>query len=279
LRRETSQGKKERTVQPDLFTISVEGFEIVSHILTLGYASMAAAMLFFVLTKNNSLPKFQMSSVISVVVMVSALLLLYTQKMSWVNAYAFNGEAYVLNKGADLFTNGYRYLNWLIDVPMLLIQILFVAGIAGAARASYMTRFTISGVLMIITGYIGQFYEPGRLNESVTQWAFWGLVSTAFFIYVLVLITRVINDGKSRMEGSPQRIFGAILPLFYVAWWLYPIAYVAPILMQAGVSYELTIVSQQVIYTIADIASKVIYGIMLTATAILLSEQEGYKNA
>jgi bacteriorhodopsin len=127
---------------------------------------------------------------------------------------------------------------------------------------------------MILTGYIGQFYEPGRLNESVTWWAFWGLVSTAFFIYVLVLITRVINDGKSRMEGSPRRVFGAILPLFYVAWWLYPIAYAAPILMQSGVSYEITIVGQQVIYTIADIASKVIYGIMLTATAMMLSQRE-----
>jgi hypothetical protein len=73
-------------MQTEMFTISVEGFEIVSHILTLGYASMAAAMLFFILTKNDSLPKFRMSSVISVVVMVSALLLLYTQKMSWVNA-------------------------------------------------------------------------------------------------------------------------------------------------------------------------------------------------
>jgi bacteriorhodopsin len=256
------------------FTISVEAFEIVSHILTLGYASMAAAMLFFILTKNDTLPKFQMSSVISVVVMVSALLLLYTQKLSWVNAYAFNGEAYALKQGADLFTNGYRYLNWLIDVPMLLIQILFVAGITGAARASYMTRFTVSGALMIITGYIGQFYEPGRLNESVTWWAFWGLVSTAFFLYVLVLITRVIKDGKSRMDGSARKVFGAILPLFYVAWWLYPIAYVAPILMQSGVSYEITIVGQQVIYTIADIASKVIYGIMLTATAMMLSQRE-----
>lgn len=262
-------------MQPEMFTISVEGFEIVSHILTLGYASMAAAMLFFILTKNDSLPKYRMSSVISVVVMVSALLLLYTQKMSWVNAYAFNGQAYALKAGADLFSNGYRYLNWLIDVPMLLIQILFVAGIVGAARASYMTRFSISGALMIVTGYIGQFYEPGRLNESVPLWAFWGLVSTAFFIYVLVLITRVINDGKSRMDGPPRRVFGAILPLFYVAWWLYPIAYVAPILVQTGVSYELTIVGQQVIYTIADIASKVIYGIMLTATAMMLSEQQG----
>lgn len=262
-------------MQPEMFTISVEGFEIVSHILTLGYASMAAAMLFFILTKNDSLPKYRMSSVISVVVMVSALLLLYTQKMSWVSAYAFNGQAYALKAEADLFTNGYRYLNWLIDVPMLLIQILFVAGIVGAARASYMKRFSISGALMIVTGYIGQFYEPGRLNESVALWAFWGLVSTAFFIYVLVLITRVINDGKSRMDGPPRRVFGAILPLFYVAWWLYPIAYVAPILVQTGVSYELTIVGQQVIYTIADIASKVIYGIMLTATAMMLSEQQG----
>lgn len=264
-------------MQTDMFTISVEGFEIVSHILTLGYASMAAAMLFFILTKNDSLPKYRMSSVISVVVMVSALLLLYTQKMSWVSAYAFNGQAYVLKEGADLFTNGYRYLNWLIDVPMLLIQILFVAGIVGAARASYMTRFSISGALMIITGYIGQFYEPGRINESVPVWAFWGLVSTAFFIYVLVLITRVINDGKGRMDGPPRKVFGAILPLFYVAWWLYPIAYVAPILVQAGISYEVTIVSQQVIYTIADIASKVVYGIMLTATAMMLSEQQGHQ--
>ena len=266
-------------MQPEMFTISVEAFEIVSHILTLGYASMAAAMLFFILTKNDSLPQFRMSSVISVVVMVSALLLLYTQKMSWVNAYAFDGQAYSLKAGADLFTNGYRYLNWLIDVPMLLIQILFVAGIAGAARTSYMTRFSVSGALMIITGYIGQFYEPGRINESVTLWAVWGLISTAFFLYVLVLISRVIKDGKSRMTGPPQKLFGAILPLFYVAWWLYPIAYVAPILMQAGVSYELTVVGQQVIYTVADIASKVIYGVMLTATAIMLSEQQVAKDA
>jgi bacteriorhodopsin len=240
---------------------------------------MAAAMLYFILTKNMTLPKFQLSSVISVVVMVSALLLLYTQKLSWVNAYAFNGEAYVLKQGADLFTNGYRYLNWLIDVPMLLIQILFVAGITGAARASYMLRFSVAGALMILTGYVGQFYEPGRLNESTTLWAFWGLVSTAFFLYVLVLITRVITDGKSRMEGSARSMFGAILPLFYVAWWLYPIAYAAPILMQGGLSYEVTIVGQQVIYTIADIASKVIYGVMLTATAMILSDRSSEPQA
>ena len=266
-------------MQPEIFAISVEGFEIVSHILTLGYAAMAAALFYFIMTKNDSLPKYRMSSVISVVVMVSAFLLLYTQKVSWMNAYTFTGDTYNLNPGAALFTNGYRYLNWLIDVPMLLIQILFVAEITGSARVRYITRFSLAGSMMILLGYIGQFYEPGRLNENMFLWIFWGFVSTLFFIYVLVLITRVINEGKSRMEGSAKKIFGAILPLFYVAWWLYPIAYAAPILMKAGMSYELTIVSQQVIYTVADIASKVIYGVMLTVTATMLSEKQEYQVA
>jgi len=266
-------------MQTEKYSISVEGFEIVNHILTLGYAAMAAALLFFILTKNNSLPKFRMSSVISVVVMVSAFLLLYTQKVSWSNAYAFVGDKYALKPGEDLFTNGYRYLNWLIDVPMLLIQILFVAEITGSDRARYMTRFSIAGCLMIIFGYIGQFYEPGRLNESVLLWGFWGIVSTLFFIYVLVLITKVINQGKEHMEGGARNVFGAILPLFYVSWWLYPIAYATPILMNVGLSYELIIVSQQVIYTIADIASKIVYGVMLTVTATMLSEKSGFQTA
>lgn len=261
------------------FSISVEGFEIVNHILTLGYASMAAALLFFILTKSSCLPKYRMSSIISVVVMTSALLLLYTQKVSWSSAYAFTGNGYTLKDGADLFTNGYRYLNWLIDVPMLLIQILFVAEITGSDRAKYMTRFSVAGCLMIVLGYIGQFYEPGRLNENIFLWGFWGIVSTIFFIYVLYLITQVINEGKEKMEGTSRRIFGAILPLFYVSWWLYPIAYAAPILMNAGVSYEFTIVSQQVIYTIADIASKIVYGVMLTVTASMLSEKLGFQTA
>jgi hypothetical protein len=49
--------------------------------------------------------------------------------------------------------------------------------------------------------------------------------------------------------------------------------------MSAGMSYELTIVSQQVIYTIADIASKIVYGVMLSVTATMLSEKSGFQTA
>jgi hypothetical protein len=88
--------------------VSVTGFELVSHVLTLGYAAMAAGILYFAMTMRQTMPKYRISSVLSVVVMVSALLLLYAQKLSWTEAHTFNGTMYELNEGAALFTNGYR---------------------------------------------------------------------------------------------------------------------------------------------------------------------------
>ncbi len=264
-----------------MFTISVAAFEIVSHILTLGYAAMAASLLYFILTKNSNMPKYRMSSVLSVVVMTSALLLLFAQQQSWESAYAFTGEAYALREGAPLFTNGYRYLNWLIDVPMLLIQILFVAGIAGAAFKKYVVQFTVSGTLMIVTGYVGQFYEPGRLSGSLVPWLVWGFISTVFFVWVLVLITRVIREGKKNMKGSAaQKTFGAILPLFFISWFLYPGAYLFPALLEFGIAdYGFTIVAQQLTFTAADILSKVIYGVMLNVASTILSREQGFVEA
>jgi bacteriorhodopsin len=259
-------------------SISIEIFELVSHVLTLGYAAMGASLLYFILTKNDNSPKYRPSSVLSVVVMVSAFLLLYAQQLSWNDAYVLSGNQYVPT-GEILFTNGFRYLNWLIDVPMLLIQILFVAGIVGAAFKSYLRNFALSGVLMILTGYVGQFYEPGRAAENVTLWLVWGIISTLFYVVVLVLITRVIKEGTANMKGSKgQAIFAFILPLFYVAWTIYPVAYVMPLFIDQ-LGFGVAVASQQVLYTIADVSSKVVYGVLLNIVSTILSEEEGFKQA
>lgn len=252
-------------------SISVSSFQLVSHVLTLGYAAMAASLIFFILTIKTNLPKYRMSSVLSVVVMVSALLLLFEQQNQWVEAFTLNAGVYEMTGN---FSNGFRYLNWLIDVPMLLIQILFVVGVAGAAFKKYLTQFAAFGVLMILTGYVGQFYEPGTAGEDLVMWLVWGAISTVFYIFVLVLITRVIKEGKANMAKSKALpLFAFILPLFYVSWTIYPIAYVMPLLE----NFELAIASQQILYTIADISSKVVYGVILQFVSSILSQEQGYE--
>jgi bacteriorhodopsin len=129
---------------------------------------------------------------------------------------------------------------------------------------------------MIVTGYIGQFYEPNYDlgGGNLVMWLVWGAISTVFYVLVLIEITKVIKEGKANMKGSKALpLFAFILPLFYVSWTIYPIAYIMPLWS----NFELAIVSQQVLYTIADVSSKVVYGVILQIVSSMLSEEQGFK--
>lgn len=252
-------------------------FSIVSHTLTLGFAVMLAALFYFVLTIRTVAPRYRISSILSVVVMVSAFLILFYQQQSWDNAFSFNPSSGLYERSIDpetgiaagSFSNGFRYLNWLIDVPMLLFQILFIVEITRQRRASLRNWFFFSGAMMIITGYIGQFYETA---DDMTPFFVWGAISTVFFVHVLFLIYRVIMEARKTLSPRAGGVMGAIGILFFVSWMLYPGAYLMPVLLNSVDG----VVGRQITFTVADIASKVIYGVMLTQVAQIRSEEEGF---
>ncbi len=261
--------------------LSEMAYQMVAHVLTLGYAVMLAALFYFVLTIKTVAPKYRTSSVLSVVVMVSAFLLLFAQAGNWTNSFVFNADEgrYFLGEGKDLFNNGYRYLNWLIDVPMLLFQILFVVSLTKSKPSSIRNQFWFSGAAMIITGYIGQYYEVTNL----TAFFIWGSISTIFFIHILILMRRVISEGKEGIPVKAQKTLNSIWILFLISWMLYPGAFLMPHLggigPEGGLFNEIGVVARQITYTIADVSSKVIYGVLLTVVARQLSLEEGYKEA
>jgi bacteriorhodopsin len=265
--------------------ISPMTYDMVAHTLTVGFSIMLAALFYFVLTMRGVAPRFRVSSILSVVVMVSAFLILYFQAESWQRSFTFDAVAgvYVLAPGADAFSNGFRYLNWLIDVPMLLFQILFIVDITRQRRASLRNQFWFSGTGMIVTGYIGQFYEA-QASSLTSPFYIWGLISTVFFVHVLYLIYRVIQEGKEGMSERAASVFGMIWPLFFVSWMLYPGGYLMPVLLNtegflgAGTITEAGIVGRALTYTIADVASKVIYGVILTQVAQIRSRDMGYSS-
>jgi bacteriorhodopsin len=254
----------------NLFSYSPMAYQMVSHVLTLGFAVMLAALFYFVLTMRTVAPRYRISSVLSVVVMVSAFLILFFQQTSWVNAFEFNAATGLYERAgqSDTFSNGYRYLNWLIDVPMLLFQILFVVEITKAQRNKLRNWFFFSGAMMILTGYIGQFYE----TTNTAALLIWGAISTVFFVHVLILIYRVIKDGSVGLPPQAVSVLNSIWWLFLFSWMLYPGGYLMPVLMNS----EAGVVGRQITYTVADISSKVIYGVLLTQVAQIRSQAEGY---
>ena len=256
----------------NLFTYSPMGFQMVSHVLTLGYAVMGAALLYFVLTVKQVAPRYRASNYLSVVVMVSAFLLLFEQQRNWVAAFAWDPATaqYIRVATEANFTNGYRYLNWLIDVPMLLFQILFVLEVSQSQFRSWRNQFWFSGAMMILTGYIGQYYE---VSDPYGWFLVWGAISTVFFLHVLWVMRKVITDGSNGLPDEARSLLNAIWWLFVVSWMLYPGAYLMPLLLNS----EAGVVGRQITYTIADISSKVIYGVLLTQVALSRSRHEGYR--
>ena len=251
-------------------------YQLSAHVLTLGYATMLAALLFFVLTLNTVKRKYRISNVLSVVVMVSAFLLLMIQQQNWVDALVYDQETgrYVLSGTGDLFNNGYRYLNWLIDVPMLLFQILFVVSLTKSSFSSIRNQFWFSGTGMILTGYVGQYYEV----SNPVAFLVWGTISTLFFFHILWVMRKVIKEGQEGAPEKARRYVGQIWILFLVTWFLYPGAYLMPYLF-GGLEpalVEAAVVGRHITYTVADIGSKVIYGILLTLTAQEMSKAEGF---
>ena len=241
-------------------------WQIVAHILVLGFAAQAAGFVYFMTTMRDVSPRYRLASILGSIVMVSAFLLLYAQSMSWQNSFVFENGAFVL--GDRIFSNGFRYLNWLIDVPLLLLQLVIVLGLTAVAARRLGVLFVGSGMAMIVLGYVGQFFE----TTDLTQLWLWGGLSTIFYLILLYLAWSEIGKALPRMPETAVGMMKAIRWVFVIFWTLYPIAYIIPAIAPTADG----VVVRQLTFTVADIVAKVIYGVMITKVAVDLSKSEGY---
>lgn len=257
----------------NFFQYTPAQFEIVQNVLTLGYAAMAAGLVYFLLTLKQSAPKLQLPGIISCVVMASAFLALFALEQNWRATFVFNSQTalWTPTGSGSSFNNGYRYINWTIDVPMLLTQFLIAIGLTGRRFQQIRWRVAIGGLLMIYTGYIGQFYE----TSDLFQFYLWGTVSTVFYVYVLWVLLNAVSKNAMELEGEPRDKALYLRWWVLVTWTLYPIAYLMPVLWFDAWG----VVTRQILYTVADISTKVLFGVLLADLVTLRSAQRGHPEA
>ncbi len=253
----------------NLFSYTPTQFEVVLSVFTLTAAVFAAVLVYSLATARSLSPRYRLTSYLTAVVMVSATLELGLLAIRWDGAFSWDGTSFAL--AGDLFSNGFRYMNWSIDVPVLLTQLLIVGGITGTVFKKRWAAFVIAGLAMIWTGYIGQFDE---IDGGVQFWL-WGGISTVFYLWLLTVAWQTIRDAKAKASPGVRKLFGAVWILFLVSWTIYPLAYLMPQISATANG----VVIRNLIYSFADIASKAVYGVLLAIIAHKLSAEEGYQPA
>ena len=252
----------------NLVTLTAEQYTNGSLILMVSYGAHFAFIIFFLMMSLQLAPRYRIVPVLSAVVMASAGLSLLREFSIWQSSYQLVGNMYQPLAEGESFTNAFRYGNWTITVPILLTQLAIAFGIARPDLHKRSIRMIVPALLMIWTGLYGQFGETGdfsRLN-------IWGVISTIFFVWLIIEVRGVISLGVANspapLKAWPKNIWW----YFLATWGLYPIAYALP---QLGFDGDVVVI-RQLLFSIADISSKLVYGLILSRYVLRRSALEGY---
>ena len=248
-------------------------YSLVYNMLSLAIASMFASFVFFVLVRNDIAPRYRGSVVASALVVFIAGYHYFRIFGSWEQAYTLSDAGTYVASGKP-FNDAYRYVDWLLTVPLLMVELVLVLALSKAATKSLLFKLVIAAFLMIILGY------PGEVDKESTSLfsnrGFWGLLSTIPFAYILIVVLREIQGAMARTGGQIAVLLRNTGLLTLFTWGFYPIAFMAPFYGASGAGAEVFL---QVGYSIADIAAKCGYGLLIYNIAKIRSQDEGFAGA
>ena len=182
---------------------------------------------------------------------------------SWDSAFTvLNG---VVKPTGVAFNDAYRYVDWLLTVPLLLIELILVMRLPAAESTQKATKLGVLAALMIILGYPGEVSsDPG------TRWLWWGLSMIPFLVIVFDLFVGLTKA----VESQPPSVRGIVNSARYItviSWCFYPIVFILPMI---GISGGDARTAVQIGYTIADIVAKAMFGVLIYLIAVRKSAAE-----
>jgi len=195
---------------------------------------------------------------------------------SWVDAYEYApgemADGAMEIKAPTLtgvpFNDAYRYMDWLLTVPLLLVEILLVMKLD---EETFNTKAWVLGAgsaLMIASGYYGELVITGDLTP---RWLCWFL-SMCFFLYIVYEL--LVGLSASTNEEADPIVKGKIQVAqrwTVISWCTYPIVYLFPML---GINAAHAVVFIQIGYCVSDIISKCGVGLVIYQISYAKSNKE-----
>ena len=151
----------------------------------------------------------------------------------------------------------YRYIDWLITVPLLMLEFYFVLAAVGKANSGVFWRLMLGTLVMLVGGYLG---EAGYINSMLGF-----IIGMAGWIYILYEVFSGEAGKMAAKSGNKALVtaFGAMRMIVTVGWAIYPLGYVFGYLT-GGVDAN----SLNVIYNAADFLNKIAFGLIIWAAAM-----------
>lgn len=249
---------------PDELTQSQ--FNTVYNFLSLVIAAQLFGAIFLIAVQPRVLARYRQALVISAIVCGIAAYHYFRIFESFKAAFvtdAQGGRGTYVQAAGESFNEGYRYVDWLLTVPLLLTELIVVLALARKLQTSLLYRLIPASALMIALGY------PGEISSDDGVRNIFGLLSTIPFLYILYVLFVELTHSLDRQPEAVRQTVSRMRILLLATWGVYPIAYIIP--LYASDLGATAWVAKQGGYSIADILAKVLYGLLIYKIARLKS--------
>jgi bacteriorhodopsin len=155
----------------------------------------------------------------------------------------------------------YRYIDWLITVPLLMIEFFIILRAVGAkVGVQSFVRLLVGTLVMLVFGYFG---EAGIMS-AVLGFAI-GMVGWVIIIWEIY--GGEAGRAAANAEPSVRSAFNSMRWIVLVGWAIYPIGYVLGY-FTGGVDQG----TLNAVYNLADFVNKILFGLIIWNLAVRDSE-------
>ena len=236
-------------------------FETVYNFLSLVIVSQLFTAVFLLISLPRILPRYRQAITVAIIVCGIAAYHYFRIFDSFKGAFvtkSVGGTGTYTQAAGEGFNEGYRYVDWFLTVPLLLVELVAVLALARSVQNKLLVRLVPAAALMIALGY------PGEISGDNGLRGLFGLLSTIPFLYILFVLFVQLSKSLKDQPGSVRGTLSRLRFLLLLSWGVYPIAYLLPLLNISGADAW---VLKQVGYSVADIVAKAVYALIIFQVA------------
>lgn len=253
-------------------TYSTFQYDLVLYALVAVGLGLFASMIYALVTRTEVSKKYRGAAHASALISGVATLAYLVLIGFWLVGFKLQGESWVPNP-AHYFSNGFRYTDWTITVPLLTAELLAVCAIVGDKARNLRFTTMAAAFLMIVTGFIGNELNEGA-EPNTAALLIWGAISTVFYVYLYVALAGAVRTSLPELsERTGTSLKNATILLFAV-WGTYPVVYLIFAFTKHSTYWAIT---AQLLFCAADLTAKAGFGALIHKIAKLRTAEDALR--
>ena len=231
----------------------VEG--VTMYLFWLGIVGMGAGALYLFMMQGSLSKTYKKVAIVAGIICAVACFHYYRMAGIYVE-----GLANSLNGDGMTFPTAYRYIDWIITVPLMVLEFPLLLNLGKKGRPLFWSLGLVS-LAMLIFAWIAETSELG----SGAWWGNYVISCICWLIMVGILFTQV-TKAAAHLPSNFQGILGVMKGFILIGWIIYPIGFLLALSGNES--------TREIAYNIADVINKVGFGVACVVAAAVLSKHE-----